>query len=117
MRTILFVLLTAWAIAFFGSFIMFFVAPDKGVGLDAGLNRLSQFMIWQGIATVLAVMCLVVRWSGTDEINRRMAAIPALGFGVLVLGLGGLFLWACLNSVDPSGAYVPPKQPTEVPDS
>ena len=114
MRAFIMVLLGAWTIAFVGSFALFFLGPDKGVGLDAGLNRLSQFMIWQAVATVLAVIALISRWASDDPLVRRLGAIPAMGIGVVVLIVGGLYLWSMTQAVDPSEAYTPPKQTTTV---
>ncbi|MEL7114518.1 MAG: hypothetical protein AAGP08_02830 [Pseudomonadota bacterium] len=101
MRTVHISVLVLWAIAFFGSFIAFYVTPADDFGLAAGWNKVGVFMVWQAIATVLAVMCLVFRWATDERRLRIWSVVPAASFALLVVGLGGLILWATAQGARP----------------
>ncbi|KMW59841.1 hypothetical protein AIOL_004825 [Candidatus Rhodobacter oscarellae] len=114
MRNFLIALLVFWVVAFFGSFIAFYVTPSQDLGFTAGWNKLGVFITWQGVATGLAVLCLFLRWTTSDARLRRWAAMPAIGIGILVLGLGGLLLWANLQHSAAVGGAPSVTQPVTV---
>ena len=112
MRKILGILLLAWAVAFVGSFIVFWLAPAKWPGLQAGIDRITIFFGWQAVATVLAFACLTVRWSTSHTWMRRLAAVPAIAVSVLMSALAVLFFWASVQRTAPDAA--PPSKPATV---
>lgn len=94
MRTVLILTVSLWAVAFFGSFVAFYLVPADDFGFTAGANKALAFTAGQAIAFVLTVMSLFMRWSTEDTTLRRWAAVPALGTGLLIVAFAGLFFWA-----------------------
>jgi len=90
----LILLLVLWALAFFGSFVAFYLVPPSDFGFTAGANRVLVFVAGQAIAVLLALICLGLRWSVDDAALKRWAALPSVAFALLVLGFGLLFFWA-----------------------
>ena len=97
MRNLLFGLLLVWAIAFFGSFVVYYVTPAKDFGFTAGANRLTAFMAWQAVATVIALVCLIIRWNTKERQLRLLAAIPSSALAVLFSAVTLLIFWTYLQ--------------------
>jgi len=115
MPRLLALLLLGWAIAFFGSFMAFYFTPAKDFGLAAGWNKVSVFMGWQAVATVLALFCLVMRWSSKDKITRRLAVIPTFALALMLVALAGLIFWANLQRTSPDPQPPVPTRPVTAP--
>ena len=113
-RWIIPVLVVAWAVAFFGSFLAFYLTPSRDFGLAAGWNRVSVLMQWQMVATGLAVASVVARRTGESVAMRRLALVPVGGVVLIALAIGALILFANMR-VD----YVPdpdaPAKPVTAP--
>ena len=96
MKPVLVALIIAWAVAFFGSFMVFYLTPASDFGFTRGMNKVEGFMIWQSVAAGLAVVCLVLRWNATDSTLRKWAAVPAIALGAMLIGFAALFVWVSL---------------------
>ena len=94
MRNTVLLLLALWAIAFCGSFVAAYLTKPDDFGFTRGMNRMGAFLAWQAVALVLAVICLVFRWSSKDEFIRKLAAVPSIFVGVLIVGFAAFYLWA-----------------------
>jgi len=112
MPKLLALFLLGWAIAFFGSFIMFYLTPARDFGLAAGWNKVTVFMGWQMVATVLALACLAMRWTSRDTVTRRFAVIPSVALGVMLVALAALVFWANMDRGAPTSA---PSKPVTAP--
>lgn len=112
MQKLLGLFLLAWAVAFFGSFIAFYLTPARDFGLTSGWNKIAVLMSWQLAATFLALCCLVFRWTTTNTRRRRLAAVPAVCTGLFALTLGALMIWFNLQS---SGPEIPVPTSSEKP--
>ena len=95
-RWIIPVLVGLWAIAFFGSFLAFYLTPSRDFGLAAGWNRVSVLMQWQMVATGLAVMSLVARRTANSTGLRRLALVPVGGVLLIALAIGALVIFASM---------------------
>ena len=95
--------LAAWAVAFFGAFVAFFVTPADDFGLAAGWNKVGVFMVWQAAAAVLAILVAVFSRSvPKGQLLRRLGLVPV---GLLVLGvlaIVALILWANFSRPPPT---------------
>ena len=96
MRSVLILLLILWSLAFFGSFIAFYLTPATDFGFTAGANKVMTFVAFQAVGLVLAIICLVLRWQTDVTALRRWATVPAIGTGLIVFGFGVLLFWASL---------------------
>ena len=115
MPRLLAILLLGWAIAVFGSFLAFFLTPAKDFGLTAGLNKVTVFMGWQAVATVLSFASLAMRWSSRDKITRRFAAIPALALAVMLMAFAALLFWANMKTAPLDTTTPLPPKPVTAP--
>jgi hypothetical protein len=113
LRFVLPVLVVCWAAAFVGSFLAFWLTASGSVGLDAALSRVGSFLGWQAFALVLAVVCIGFRWKTTDPKRRMLAAVPAMGTGVMMIAMVGLTFWANLRHQQASPT--PPPGPVTAP--
>ena len=96
-RLILMVLLALWVAAWGLSVAQLFAAPT-GDGFTRGMNRMSGFLGWQGVAGMIALALWGVgRGLPKGSGARRISAVP-LGMTLAVLAaLVGVVLWARLN--------------------
>lgn len=115
MPRMLAILLLGWAIAFFGSFLAFYLTPARDFGLSAGWNKVGIFMQWQAVATGLALGCLAVRWTSKDKITRRFAALPSVALGVMLAALAAVLLWASFQRTSPDPGPALPSKPVTAP--
>ena len=113
MQKLLTVLLLGWAVAFFGSFIAFYLAPARDFGMSAGWNKVTVFMGWQFVAVFLALCSLVLRWSTRNVRIKRLAAIPAMATSVLLLVAAAVLFWSNTQRTPPEGAQ--PSMPVTTP--
>lgn len=113
MQKLLVVFLLGWAVAFFGSFVAFYLTPGRDFGLSAGWNRVTVFMGWQLVAVVLALVCMFLRWSTSDPRLKRLAAIPAVAVGILVSVAAVVIFWGNIQRSPPDGT--PPSGAATVP--
>jgi hypothetical protein len=107
MQKLLMLFLLAWAVAFFGSFVAFLLTPGRDFGLSAGWNKISVFMGWQLVAVVLALVCMVMRWSTSDPRLKRLAAIPAVAVGLLMSVAAVVLFWGNIQQAPPYDAQPP----------
>ncbi|WP_425051827.1 hypothetical protein [Psychromarinibacter sp. S121] len=89
------VLLAAWLVAWLGSFAAFWMAPNDDLGLTRSWNKLRVLMLWQGVATLFAMLCAVQAPMLPRGSRRRRAAYLPLGVLVAtVAGASMMALWA-----------------------
>jgi len=94
-RALLLMVLMALWLAAYGYSVYYGLRTDPtGDGFTRGLNRVTGFLGWQGVAGILAFACFGVGRSfpkGSDI--RRISAVP-LGMAVaLILGLTAWSIW------------------------
>ncbi|NDR55970.1 hypothetical protein [Aliiruegeria sabulilitoris] len=107
------VILVFWAIAFFGSFVVFALTPSTDMGFTAGVNRVLAFLGWQAAAGTFALVGWVVRASlRPGSTLRKLLLVPVGLLGVLIAGVAALVFWA--SSQAPI-ELEPTRAPTEVP--
>ena len=85
----------AWALAWAGSFAAFAMSEPAGEGFVRGLNRITGFLGWQGVAAMLAfaVWGAGRGWPARHPV-RRASLIPLARAAVLAVGLLAVVLWA-----------------------
>lgn len=76
-RLWLMILGSAWALAWAGSFVVAWLTEPEGEGFARGLNRVTAFLGWQGIAALLAVAIWGVgrSWPPGSSV-RRLSRAP-----------------------------------------
>lgn len=96
---ILMAILALWAAAWGYSFVFAVSSVAQGDGFTRGLNRITGFLGWQGVAGMLAFACWGVgRGFPAKSGVRRMSAVPlSLALVLIVLVLGMVF-WSWLQN-------------------
>ncbi|SDJ88130.1 hypothetical protein [Aliiruegeria lutimaris] len=109
------VILVFWAIAFFGSFVVFAITPSTDMGFTTGVNRVLAFLGWQAAAGTFALVGWVVRASlRPGSTLRKMLLLPVGLLGVLVAGVAALVFWASSQApVELQATLAPTEPPTE----
>ncbi|MHC0052376.1 hypothetical protein [Actibacterium sp. D379-3] len=88
--------LALWAGAFTYSFWIFQTTQPLGDGFTRGMNRITGFLGWQVLSTVLALMVFGLGRRLPAGPQRRMSALPLVLAGLLAAGIAALMLWAAL---------------------
>jgi len=87
---LLMALMALWLAAYVYSIIFLLTTPVEGDGFSRGMNRITGFLGWQGVAGVLAFGCWAVGWGFPRRTGiRRISAVPlgmALAIVLLVIG-------------------------------
>jgi len=84
-KLLLMALLALWVAAFGYSIIFAATTPTSGDGFTRGMNRITGFLGWQGVAGTLAFACWGVGWSFERGLGiRRISTVP-LGMALLVI--------------------------------
>lgn len=95
---LLMAMLALWAAAWGYSVIFGLSVVPEGDGFMRGLNRISGFLGWQGVAGIFAFSCWGVgRGFPAGSGIRRISGVPlgmVLALGAVVLAMG---LWALLR--------------------
>lgn len=113
-QTLFKILLMVWAAAFAWSFISFSTAAPTGDGFTRGLNRVTGFLGWQGLATILAVAVWITgRGANLTGLQKWISRTPALMALALVLAVLSLVLWSVFTK--PSPISPPPPGPVTEP--
>ncbi|MBV1868279.1 MAG: hypothetical protein KUG69_10300 [Marinosulfonomonas sp.] len=74
---LLMAMLAFWAAAWGYSFVFVFLAEAQGDGFTRGLNRITGFLGWQGVAGMFAFACWGIgRGFPTNSGIRRTSALP-----------------------------------------
>ncbi len=103
--------LLAWAVAFFGAFLAFWLTPARDFGLSRGWNKIGVFMSWQGVAALLAVLAAIVsRALPKGTALRRAGWLPLAVLVLSVAALAALLTWANMDRTPPDS--LPPKATT-----
>lgn len=91
--------LAAWALAFGWSGVAAFTTPPSGDGFTRGMNRVSLFLGWQGVAFLLGFtgFALGRGWPKGSGI-RRVSAVPLWVTLLLVAAIGARIGWAVLQA-------------------
>lgn len=91
---VLMALLAIWAAAWVFSLVQVFAEPT-GDGFTRGMNRVTGFLGWQGVAGVVALgLWGLGRGFPKGSGVRRISAVP-LGIALaLALALVGMVIWA-----------------------
>jgi len=88
---LLMAMLALWVAAWGYSFVFVFFTDAQGDGFTRGLNRITGFLGWQGIAGMFAFACWGVgRGFPAKSGIRRISSLPlglVLALGVVVLGM------------------------------
>ena len=89
------VLLALWAAAFGYAFVSYALTPPAGDGFVRGLNRVTAYLGWQGIAGMLSipVFALGRAWPKGSPV-RSMSRLP-IGVAVAhMVVIVGVIVWA-----------------------
>ncbi|MEL7345279.1 MAG: hypothetical protein AAFN59_10535 [Pseudomonadota bacterium] len=94
-RLVVIVLLTLWLMAFALSIALFVLTEPSGDGFTRGVNRITVFAGWQGIAGMLALAGFGVSrpLKGAQGV-RRSASVPLGITGALWLAIFARIAWA-----------------------
>ncbi len=90
-RTLLLMVLLAVWVAIYGYSLFFLMTtPVSGDGFTRGLNRVTGFLGWQGVAGMVAFACWGIGWSFPKGSGiRRMSGVPlGLVLALLFVGVG-----------------------------
>ena len=86
---------TAWLLTWAGSFLAFWLVEPAGDGFVRGLNRVTTFLGWQGIAAMFSIpVYRVSRGWPKGSAPRRIGLVPIIAAGVLLLAILTLIAWA-----------------------
>ena len=93
------VLFALWAMAFVYAFVGFATAVPEGSGFTRGMNRITTFLGWQGIAGLLGLCVFgVSRGWGKGTSVRKLGLVP-LGLSLCIFGaLLCMVGWAVLTA-------------------
>ncbi len=92
-RLALMALLALW-VAAWGLSVMQLLAEPTGDGFTRGMNRMSGFLGWQGVAGMIALSLWGVgRGFAKPSGIRRVSAVPLGLTLVLLLALAGAAIW------------------------
>lgn len=94
-RLLLTVLFTAWLIAFGYAFYAFATTLPGGGGFVRGMNRITSYLGWQGLAGMISIAVFSVGrgWPKGSAV-RRMSATPILVAILHIVAIVGVILWA-----------------------
>ena len=97
-RFLLTIFAALWVMAYVYSFVAFATTAAGDIGFTRGMNRITAFLGWQGVAGILAI-CLfgVSRYWPKGSSVRRNARVPLVLAGLLILGILGVIFWARLG--------------------
>ena len=97
-RFLLTVFAALWVLAYVYSFVAFATTAAEDIGSTGGMNRITAFLGWQGIAGILAVCLFGVSrsWPKGSSV-RRNASVPLVLAVFLILGILGVTFWASLG--------------------
>jgi hypothetical protein len=98
MRAVLILTMILWAVAFFGSFVAFYLLPPQALGFADGAGKVMAFAVSQIVSAALALLCLMLRWGSADAQLKRWALVPSLGVGLVLVGFAGLYIAASAQS-------------------
>jgi len=100
-QTRLFLLVAVWALwlgAVIYSVVFLLTEPATGDGFTRGMNRITGFLGWQGVAGTLAVgVWGVGRGFAKGSGARRISAVPLWLALALVLSIVALVVWLRFN--------------------
>ena len=87
---LLMVLLAAWAVVYGYSIYFLLTVSPQGDGVTRGLNRISGFLGWQGLAGIIAFACWGIGWAFARSSSiRRISAVPmAMALALLMVMVG-----------------------------
>lgn len=110
---IVWTVLGLWLIAFVGAFVAFWLTPSEDFGLAAGWNKVGVFMMWQTVASTLAVIApIIARRLPKGSGLKKLSFVP-LGFlALLAAAFAALLLWASYGQPEPE-PYAPPGPVTQ----
>ena len=88
-------LLAAWLFAFGYAFFAFATSLPEGDGFVRGMNRITAYLGWQGIAGMTAIALFAVGrgWPKGSAV-RRMSVVPLGAAALHVVAIVGIILWA-----------------------
>lgn len=94
-RLLLTVLFAAWLIAFGYAFFTFATTLPQGGGFLRGMNRVTGYLGWQGIAGMISIAVFAVgrRWPKGTAV-RRMSIVPIAVAILHVAVITGVIVWA-----------------------
>ena len=94
-RLLLTALFAAWVIAFCYAFYAYATTIPGGGGFVRGMNRVTAYLGWQGIAGMISIALFAVGrgWPKGSAV-RRMAVVPFAVALLHVLAILGIILWA-----------------------
>ena len=88
-------LMALWLAAYGYSIVHLLTTAPIGSGFTRGLNRITGFLGWQGVAGMLAFGCWGLGWSFPKRSGiRRASAVPIILAAALVLVLLGMAMFA-----------------------
>jgi len=94
-RLFLTALFAAWVLAFGYAFVAFATTEPGGGGFVRGINRITAYLGWQGIAGMVSIALFAVgrAWPKGAAV-RRMSVVP-LALAILhVVAILAVILWA-----------------------
>ncbi len=93
-RLFLTVLFAAWVFAFCYAFFSFTTQTPTGDGFTRGMNRITTYLGWQGVAGMLGLAIFAVGRSWPKRSTVRVMSIVPIGLALLhVAAIIGIILW------------------------
>ena len=94
-RLILTILFAAWLMAFLYAFFSFATLAPTGDGFGRGLNRVTSYLGWQGIAGAIAFAVFGVSraWPKGSGV-RSLGSVPLVIAALHVLAIVAVVVWA-----------------------
>ncbi len=88
-------LLGVWLAVYVWSVLVMQTTPAEGDGFTRGMNRITSFLAWQGVAAVLGLLIWRLGQSfAPATAGRWLSRVPTLLAGLLVVAILGLIAFA-----------------------
>ncbi len=93
------ILFAAWVMSFGYAFVSFASLEPTGDSFTRGMNRVTSYLGWQGVAGMVALVLFGVgrSWPKGHAI-RRMTAVPICLALLHILAIVGIIIWASYTS-------------------
>lgn len=92
---LLMVLLALWLGAWGYSVYYLLTTAPEGSSFTRGMNRISGFLGWQGVAAMLAFACWGIGWSFPKGTGIRRVSMVPMGMALaLILVVAGMVVFA-----------------------
>lgn len=94
-RLLLTALFALWVFAFGYAFFIFATTTPTGDSFTRGMNRITSYLGWQGVAGMISIALIAIgrSWPKGSAV-RRMSGVPLTLAVLHIAAIIGIILWA-----------------------